>query len=406
MNCELNDNTLKQYIELHDQHRAMVEKPAPEVINRLRRKARQVLDGAVLPRKGDEDYEATSLDRLLAPDYGLNLTRRDFDIDAAASFRCDVPNMSTCMFYMFNDMFHAAPTARLPQGVVVTSLAQAAQACPDLLERYYGRMATPTNPLVALNTLLAQDGIFIYVPDGVVLEKPIQIVNLINHARPMMVVRRLLIVMGEGAGARVLACDHTQSAAVECLNLQVVEMALERGATLDYYDLEETSPATRRLSVMAARQEAESNLLIDGITLTNGVTRNEYCIDVNGERAETQLLGMTVASGTQHVDTHSLINHNAPRCKSNEMFKYVLNDQAVGAFAGKILVKPSCPRVEAYQGNRNLCASPTAKMHSKPQLEIYTDDVKCSHGTTIGQLDEEALFYMRTRGIGLKEARM
>jgi Fe-S cluster assembly protein SufD len=114
---------------------------------------------------------------------------------------------------------------------------------------------------------------------------------------------------------------------------------------------------------------------------------------------------MTIASGEQHVDSHTFISHNAPRCHSNEMFKYVLNDKAVGAFAGKILVKPNCPRVEAYQGNRNLCGAPTAKMYTKPQLEIYTDDVMCSHGSAVGQLDEEALFYMRTRGIGLEEAR-
>ena len=114
---------------------------------------------------------------------------------------------------------------------------------------------------------------------------------------------------------------------------------------------------------------------------------------------------MAIGSGEQHVDTLSHIAHNAPRCKSDEMFKYVLDDHAVGAFAGKILVRENCPRVEAYQGNRNLCASSTARMHTKPQLEIYTDDVKCSHGTTIGQLDEEALFYMRSRGIGRELAR-
>ena len=148
-----------------------------------------------------------------------------------------------------------------------------------------------------------------------------------------------------------------------------------------------------------------SNVLVDVITLLNGRTRNDYYVQVNGEHAETHLLGMTIASGTQHVDNHTFLSHNAPRCKSNEMFKYVINDEAIGAFAGKILVKPDCPRVEAYQGNRNICASPTAKMYTKPQLEIYTDDVKCSHGAAVGQLDEEALFYMRTRGISEAEAR-
>ena len=162
---------------------------------------------------------------------------------------------------------------------------------------------------------------------------------------------------------------------------------------------------THRVSSIYVHQQGRSNVLVDGITLTNGTSRNNYHVVVDGEHAETQLLGMTIASGTQHVDTYTHIDHRAPRCHSNEMFKYVLSEQAIGAFAGKILVQPDCPRVEAYQGNRNICASDTARMYTKPQLEIYTDDVKCSHGTTIGQLDDEALFYMRTRGISLDEAR-
>ena len=185
----------------------------------------------------------------------------------------------------------------------------------------------------------------------------------------------------------------------------MVEVVAGAGSTLDYYDMEESNASTHRVSTIAVRQERDSNVLVDGITLLNGMTRNNYIVDVDGEHATTQLLGMTIASGSQHVDTHTLIRHNAPRCNSNEMFKYVLGDTAVGAFSGKILVNPDCPRVEAYQGNRNICASPEAKMYTKPQLEIYTDDVKCSHGTTIGQLDEDAMFYMQARGISRETAR-
>ena len=221
----------------------------------------------------------------------------------------------------------------------------------------------------------------------------------------MMVQRRLLIVVGRNAAVKLLACDHTQSPDYRYLNNQVVEIVAMQGSTVDYYDMEESTPKTSRVSSIYVDQHEGSNVLIDGITLTNGFTRNNYHVEVNGEHAETHLLGMTIASGEQHVDSHTFISHNAPRCHSNEMFKYVLNDNAVGAFAGKILVQPNCPRVEAYQGNRNLCGSPTAKMYTKPQLEIYTDDVMCSHGSAVGQLDEEALFYMRTRGIGIAEAR-
>ena len=183
-----------------------------------------------------------------------------------------------------------------------------------------------------------------------------------------------------------------------------MEVIAGRNSRLDYYHMEESDEHTTRLSQLWVSQQEGSNVLIDGITLTNGYTRNDYQIDVDGAHCDTQLLGMAIATSDQHVDNHTLINHNAPRCKSNEMFKYVLNDNAVGAFAGKILVKPNCPKIDAYQGNRNIVASPTARMHTKPQLEIYTDDVKCSHGSTVGQLDQEALFYMQTRGISLPVA--
>ena len=212
-------SALTQYIELHDQHLATIEAHAPAALNTLRRQARQALKGAMLPRKGQEDYEATDLNAVFAPDYGVNIGRLDFDIDPAAAFHCDVPNMSTCMYYTYNDIFHPSTTARKVEGgVVVESLAQAALNHPELLNKCYGRLASLADPTVALNTLLAQDGILVYVPAGCTAEKTIQLVNLLNYTRPMMVVRRMLVVLEENAHARMLVCDHTQSTEVECLS--------------------------------------------------------------------------------------------------------------------------------------------------------------------------------------------
>jgi len=399
-------NALQQYIDLYDASRELIEQQSPALLNTLRREAREQLATARLPRKGSEDFEASDLEAVFAHDYGVNVNRLPFDADPSETFHCDVPNMSTCLYYSSNDAFHSSATAERNIGqVVVEPFSMAAVDYPDLMAAYYGKLAPLSDPTVALNSLLVQDGLFIYVPDGVVAERPIQLVNIFNAALDMMVHRRLLIVVGKNAAIKLLACDHTQSPDYRYLNNQVVEIVAMQGSTLDYYDMEESTPLTSRVSSIYVDQHEDSNVLIDGITLTNGFTRNNYHVEVNGEHAVTHLLGMTIASGEQHVDSHTFISHNAPRCNSNEMFKYVLNDNAVGAFAGKILVQPNCPRVEAYQGNRNLCSAPTAKMYTKPQLEIYTDDVMCSHGSAVGQLDEEALFYMRTRGIGLEEAR-
>ena len=399
-------NALQQYIDLYDECREVLEQQSPALLNMVRRAAREQLATARLPRKGSEDYEATDLEAVFAHDYGVNVNRLPFEADPGETFHCDVPNLSTCLYYSSNDAFHSSATAERNIGqVVVEPFSMAAVDYPELMADYYGKIAKMSDPTVALNSLLVQDGLLIYVPDGVVAERPIQLVNIFNAALDMMVQRRLLIVVGKNAAIKLLACDHTQSPDYRYLNNQVVEVVAMQGATLDYYDMEESTPKTNRVSSIYVEQHEGSNVLIDGITLTNGFTRNNYHVEVNGEHAETHLLGMTIASGEQHVDSHTFISHNAPRCHSNEMFKYVLNDNAVGAFAGKILVQPGCPRVEAYQGNRNLCGAPTAKMYTKPQLEIYTDDVMCSHGSAVGQLDEEALFYMRTRGIGIDEAR-
>ena len=399
-------NALQQYIDLYDANREFIEQQSPALLNMSRREAREQLAIARLPRKGSEDYEASDLEAVFAHDYGVNVNRLPFDADPSNTFHCDVPNMSTCLYYSSNDAFHSSATAERNIGqVVVEPFSMAAVDYPELMASYYGKLANLSDPTVALNSLLVQDGLFVYVPDGVVAERPIQLVNIFNAALDMMVQRRLLIIVGKNASIKLLACDHTQSPDYHYLNNQVIEIVAMSGSHVDFYDLEESTPKTSRVSSVYVDQHEGSNVLIDGITLINGFTRNNYHVEVNGEHAETHLLGMTIASGEQHVDSHTFISHNAPRCNSNEMFKYVLNDNAVGAFAGKILVQPNCPRVEAYQGNRNLCGAPTAKMYTKPQLEIYTDDVMCSHGSAVGQLDEDALFYMRTRGIGIDEAR-
>ena len=396
-------NALQQYIDLYDANRDTVEKASPAVMNRARVEARRALSQMALPVKGSEDYEATDLNAIFATDYGVNLNQMRWQ--GELRFSCDVPNLSTNVYYVLNDTFVAGASAREQDGLTVETLAQAALRHPDVLERCYGVLSHPDSPTTALNTLLAQNGILIYVEAGYNAERPIQIVNVLNADMPLLAVRRVLVVAEPGSSVKVLVCDHTQNSSRNYLSSEVVEIVAREGATVDYYHMEESTPQTSRVSDLYVRQEAGSNVLVDGITLTNGTTRNNYYIDVAGEHAQTRLLGMAIAGGEQHVDSYTRINHRAPRCKSDEMFKYVLTDRATGAFAGKILVQPDCPRVEAYQGNKNICGSKEAKMHTKPQLEIYTDDVKCSHGATVGQLDEEALFYMQTRGVSHEQAR-
>lgn len=400
-------SALSQYIELYDSHLGVVEGKSSEVLNSHRRQARKLLEGKSLPQKGEEGYEKISIEDMFAPDFGVNINRVNIPVDVSLSFKCDVPNMSTIMAFVVNDSFLPSSTLhnKMPQGVIIDSLANVAKEQPELVGQYYNKLANNDNPGVALNTMLVQDGVFIYVPRGVEMERPIQLVNIFNSATPLMGVRRLLIVVEEGAKAQLLICDHTQNSEFNYLSSQVVEAFVEKNASLDIYDIEESSATTSRYSQLYARQERDSHLLVNGVTLTSGVTRNDYNIDLVGENSSATLAGMAIGSDCQHIDNNSNIRHLTTHSNSNQLFKYVLDDESTGAFEGAIYVAEGAQFTEAYQSNRNLLASRKARMHTKPQLEIYNDDVKCSHGATTGQLDADALFYMRSRGIPEQEAR-
>lgn len=398
----MENNSLRQYIDLYEQHRRAFDEGSARVMNEWRTRACALLENMRLPRRGSENYEHTDLEAILAPDYGLNPSRVPLPVNPAESFSCRVPNMSTALYFLLNDGFASTDNAsrQLPEGVVCGSLRQILRERPEL-GSHYNSVADLHNPLVALDTMLAQDGFMLYVPDGVKVEKPIQLVNILQSGMPLMAPRRILVVLGTGAKARMLVCDHTQNREQDYLALSTVELICGKDSRLDYYDLEESSPRTSRLCAVYASMEEGADLLVDGITLNNGTTRNEYYVSMHGEHCELRLLGMGIESASRRLDNYSLIRHLKPRCRSNELFKYVVDDESTGAFCGRIYVAPGAMKTEAYQANRNVLGSEKARMFSKPQLEIYNDDVKCSHGTAIGRFDEKQLFYMQTRGLPL-----
>ena len=282
--------SIKQYTDIFRQNREAIDRNSAEVLNSRRQAALEALDDRELPDRRDEGFEKTSIDEMFAPDFGLNINRVNIPVDVASSFRCDVPNMSTAIAFVLNDSFHpsSALASKLPEGVIFDSLRKAAVEHPKLVASHYGTLAPLDRPGVALNTLLVQDGVFIYVPCGVKLAKPLQLVNIFSSPASLMAVRRVLIVMDDDSEAQLLVCDHTQDCDNNYLSSQIIEVVMGRGARFDLYDMEESSAKTARYSQLFARQEAGSSLLVNGITLTGGVTRNDYNIDVTGEHSGTQ----------------------------------------------------------------------------------------------------------------------
>ena len=417
----------QQYIDLFSQCEAMICRHSTEVMNAPRAKAFADFESLGFPTTKEEKYKYTDAAKLFAPDYGLNLNRLDIPVNPYEVFKCDVPNMSTALYFVVNDTFYNEERrmkndelnkdssfrrkatilhSSLPEGVLLGSLKDLATEHPELVKKYYGKLAdTSKDGITAFNTTFAQDGFMLYVPKGVVVDKPIQLVNILRADVDFMVNLRVLVVLEDGAQARMLVCDHAMDD-VNFLSTQVVEVFVGENAVFDFYELEETHNSTVRFSNMYVHQEASSNVLLNGMTLHNGTTRNTTEVTLNGRGAEINLCGMAIADKNERVDNHTVIDHKASDCISNELFKYVLDDQSVGAFSGLVLVRPGAQRTASQQTNRNLCATREARMYTQPQLEIYADDVKCSHGATVGQLDDKALFYMQQRGISYKEARL
>ena len=230
-------NALNQYIELFQSARKVLDLNSAPVLNSHREEAYEALKNTGLPKAGSENYEHTDLQAILAPDFGLNLGKVNIDINPAATFHCDVPDLSSYLFLNLNDTFVNAfrEGVSLPEGVTAGSLREIAEKNPELVDRYYARLAPLSNPLVALDTMLAQDGFFVHVAKGVRMEQPLQLVNILNNGMPLMAVRRVLIVLEEGAEIKILTCDHTQKPDLDFLALQTIEIYAGRDSRLDFY---------------------------------------------------------------------------------------------------------------------------------------------------------------------------
>lgn len=402
-------NPEKQYIDLYGQCRDIIFAHSASPLNVVRDAAFEDFRRLGFPTKKVERYKYTDIPALFEPDYGLNLNRLAIPVDPYEAFRCDVPNLSTSLYFIVNDAFHEKVKPKgqlLPEGVVVDSLRKVAAEKPDFIAKYYSKLAVSSvDGITALNTMLAQDGLFVYVPKGVVVDRAVQVINILRSDVDLMVNRRVLIVVEEGAEIKLLFCDHAADDR-RFLATQVIEAFVGDNAGLDLYCLEETHAKNVRVSNVFIEQQRNSRVNHNVITLHNGVTRNRTDLVFNGEGAECNLCGCVIADKSQHVDNNTLIDHKVGHCTSNELYKYVLDEKAVGAFAGRVLVRHGAQKTVSQESNQNLCATKEARMYTQPMLEIYADDVKCAHGSTVGQLNDAALFYMRQRGISLREAKL
>jgi Fe-S cluster assembly protein SufD len=291
----------------------------------------------------------------------------------------------------------AFSSLELPKGVSVSSLGENLQAAP--------KGEIPEQPFAALNLAFHRDGAAIRIAEGVQLDRPVHVLFLSSlHGEPYVMHPRTTISLGEGARAMVVKSFLGPSGGTYFMN-SVTGVELAAGASLDLTKVQRESPQAFHLESLDVRAAGNAAFTHHSISLGARLARNDLGVRLGGEGVDCSLFGLYEVAGQQHVDHHTTIDHVKPHCTSRELYKGVLDGRARAVFDGRIVVRPDAQKTSAMQTNKNLLLSKEALVHTKPQLEIFANDVKCKHGATIGQLDQDVLFYLRSRGIGLVEAR-
>ena len=385
-------NFIQYYI---DQYQKARPRDLPAFALDIKDRAMEWLSDATFPSAKDEKYLYTKI----APVFErkLSLYHKPGTRTAQPSTKLN-PEPETQNILIHNGYcLPNDPIRQLPNGVIAGSFAGMIEQFSNTYLNFFKNYELSDDVLYNLNTMLSGDGFFLYVPAGVKADKPVQVAHLFDGCNGALVQPRNLIVMEAGSSAELLVMDDALSG--EANINDVTEVALGEGATLEMVRLQKVNGSARLFTNTDVRQAASSRMKMHYVTLGGGIVRNSLKVTLAGPKAKHFAGGLSLTQKNEHADNNMLIVHASPDCESNQLFRHILSDASTGAFTGRIVVEKGARKTVAYQKSSNILLHPEAKMNIRPQLEIYADDVKCSHGATIGQLDAEALFYLRSRGI-------
>jgi Fe-S cluster assembly protein SufD len=375
--------------------------PAPALLRTLRDRGRARFESSGLPNRRQEAWRFTRLKDVEETEYSppAMVARR---IDVSPWRRADVHAL------VFVDGLFSPDLSRigdLPDGVVLTNLLLATAAESEVVKQRLGSLASlDDHPFTALNTAVLADGAVIHVPAGVEVERPVQLLFVTGPSdRPTVRAPRILIVAGENSSVTVE--EHHVGAEGRGLTCPVTEIVIDAGAVVRHVIVQDESRATQHLASRHVVLGPQSRYDARAVSLGGALARTDIHVDLNGEDAEASLDGLYLTDGDQQADSHLTVRHRSPHCRSHQLYKGILAGSSRTVFTGRIVVEQDAQKTDATQSNRNLILSDKALAHSNPQLEILADDVRCTHGSTVGRLDDDAVFYLRSRGIGCDEAR-
>lgn len=380
----------------------------PAWLTRARRAALEQFDQLGFPTSHDEDWRFTSVAPIAEGNFALdavptasNVTRTDL-----VPFEWNETVASTLVFVNGRYLDVASDTHGLPRGVRVESLARALTSSAAQVEAHlFAASNRHRHAFTALNTALLQDGAFVYVPDGAVIDAPIHLLFLsAGSPHPTMAHPRVLIVMGAGSHATVVESFGAVRAEGYLTNV-VTEVVAGENASFHHYNVQRESLQSFHVGAMYLRAARDARIACHSISFGGSLVRNDVNVLLDGEGAECTLNGLYLSDGSRLVDNHTTIDHAQPHCASREVYKGILGGRGRAVFNGKIIVRPDAQKTDAKQTNKALLLSEDAQINTKPQLEIFANDVKCTHGAAVGQIDDDAIFYLRARGLGEQEAR-
>lgn len=374
-------------------------------IDGLRKEAIEIFNAEGFPKRKDEEWKYTNVVPLVKVDYTLNA--EEATVDAETINGLYINNLESYKVVFVNGKFNAALSSIASDEVTIKPLSEVLVDADyqEVVEQNYGKIALKNEAFVALNTAYATEGIFVQVANKAQVEKPIEVLYIATgNTQATLLQPRNLVVIGDQAKVQIIEKHLTLDATANLTNA-VTEVNVGKNADLFLYKFQNDDAVVSLIDNTYINQNRDSRAHVFTFAFGGKVVRNNLNFFQNGENCNSVMDGITMIDGKEHVDHHTFVEHNFPNCESHELYKGIYDGKAEGVFNGKIYVHKEAQKLNAFQQNNNVLLSDTASINTKPQLEIFADDVKCSHGCTVGQLAEDSLFYMQQRGIPQKEAK-
>jgi Fe-S cluster assembly protein SufD len=397
---QLKDKLVSSYMILENE----LNNPDWAAISGIRQDALHFFEENGFPTKRDEEWKYTNLKPVLKHDYKV-LPKADEGVTYADVSRYFLNDADTYRLVFINGIYSSWLSKTTHQGYDICTFSSALKRYKEQIETHFGQYAPKHEAMVSLNTAFAKDGAYVHVPANTVVNKPIEMVFFTTGAgAEVMTQPRNLIIVGENAQVQIIERHRSLTENAVLTNV-VTEISAAKSAIVHYYKVQNDHNAASIIDNTVVNQHGQSNVTLGTFSFGGKLVRNNLTFLLKGEFSESHMDGITIIGDGQHVDNHTLVDHQMPNCYSRELYKGIYDGNAHGVFNGKVIVREDAQKTNAFQQNNNVLLSDKAAIDTKPQLEIFADDVKCSHGCTVGQLDDDALFYLRSRGIPLKAAK-